>query len=148
MKRVILVFSLCAMCLLSCKKKEGCIDRHAYNFDEESEIDDGSCKYKMQCQIWMSEVTAQAIKDDGVSNLYFQFGDIRGVILDSLNWPIGHQSFGEGFVLDWEIPLYQLPAAVLSVNKVVDGEVQEDVVDWHGFEIEQGAKINQEVMYP
>ena len=43
-----LTFILSLILLISCSKKEGCIDDVACNFESSAEVDDGSCIYCYQ----------------------------------------------------------------------------------------------------
>jgi hypothetical protein len=53
-KKVTLSFILASLVLISgtftsCKKKEGCTDKTALNYDPDAEKDDGSCQYCTDC---------------------------------------------------------------------------------------------------
>ena len=133
----------------SCKKEEGCIDPKAYNFNSNAEIEDGSCLYNMEVQVWMNEFTAQALKDDGFGLLNFSFGSNNTVALDSLNWPIGDEPYGGGFALNWNIPEVLTVAAITqSVWGQPIGSLENEMVSLRVYEIEECARFEREITYP
>lgn len=65
MKKITLLLLL-SLILFSCKKKEGCTDLMAENYDYEAEVDDGSCVYNRGCMdIYATNYDPYAIQEDG-----------------------------------------------------------------------------------
>lgn len=52
MKKIFFVLVVCLVSFSSCKKKEGCTDSSALNFDNTADKDDGSCTYKGSITFW------------------------------------------------------------------------------------------------
>lgn len=69
MKRISLVFPLLFITLFSCKKKEGCTDADATNYDETAKIDDASCLYKGSLVLWYQAGVFTGLASTGVTNL-------------------------------------------------------------------------------
>lgn len=55
--------------LVSCKKKEGCTDLDATNYDESAKIDDKSCVYKGSLVLWYKSGVFTGLASTGVTNL-------------------------------------------------------------------------------
>lgn len=53
----------------SCKKKEGCTDQNATNYDESAKIDDQSCVYKGSLLLWYKAGVFSGLASTGVTNL-------------------------------------------------------------------------------
>ena len=58
-----------------CKKKEGCTDVSAINYDKEAEKNDGSCQFEGNLVMWFNFDSAQYFEDDGTATLDFYVDD-------------------------------------------------------------------------
>lgn len=64
---------------MACKKKEGCTDLDAIDYDAEAQIDDQSCSYKGSAVFWFNESTSNNLEGTGaVFLLYFRDENLLG----------------------------------------------------------------------
>lgn len=108
-QKVSLLLILASMVLLSgtftsCKKKEGCTDKTALNYDPDADKDDGSCQYCTDCDT--STITLQ------------------GSILTSQTLKANHKYLLSGFVyVESGVTLTIEPGTVIKGDKVSKGSL-------------------------
>lgn len=147
-KLITLLFVAGLSMFMGCKKQEGCSDTHAYNYDSEAQIEDGTCRYNIELEIWMNPSTADSLKGEGYNKLWFNFGNNPGVVLDSLEWPVSAVAYENSLVMIWRIPKPSvLSNTFVSVHSMEDGEISEESLFWTGFPVENGANYQTELMY-
>ena len=68
MKKInyITVLLVASTLLFACKKKEGCMEADASNYDADAKKDDESCRYKTKATIYLGEETGLALADSGI----------------------------------------------------------------------------------
>jgi len=76
-----------ATLIISSCQKDGCTDPDGTNFSSEATSNDGSCKFEGRTVLWFGENTANALINDGASNLTFYLdGNIIGSSATTVFW--------------------------------------------------------------
>jgi len=94
-KKVVLLTGLTVLLLSSCAKK-GCADMEATNYDSEIKPKNScNCTYRGEIVFWYDLTTANALVDDGVTDLtYYVDGVLVGSSASSVYW-IGEPTCGQ-----------------------------------------------------
>jgi len=84
---VLIAFTALLITTLASCSKEGCTDPDSVNYDPKAKKSDGTCRFEGRYVIWYNRTTsAELIKDDATSLLYYVDGKLVGSTSTSVFW--------------------------------------------------------------
>jgi hypothetical protein len=83
-----MAFAVLAITNTACKKKEGCMDAKATNYDEDAKKDCNCCTYEGEVVFWVNQTSASYISTPGLATTlnYYVDGQFVGSTSASQYW--------------------------------------------------------------
>lgn len=128
-KTIGLIFLLGLLIFTSCKK-EGCIDESATNYNEEANIDDGSCFYPNEANaiVFFGGNVSYLLNEFGDTTLHFYVDDIYQTSITSDDFVTGYPDCGQANTMS----VYKNLGTLQTLTSEFKIYNQDSILIWQG----------------